>query len=113
MAKLLIGTAWVSEDEKCLKVWEEDMQSPNYGGFHRYRTFRVYRDGKVVEYKEDMGKSEDFRGIEPMLIWCGVIDSGVFFGDNVGRAREMADQYRNHVHFDNLELVGVDKIRLR
>ena len=113
MAIIMVGTSWISEDDKCLKLWEEDMQSPNYEGFHRYRSFRILRGDKVVEFKEDLGNCSNFRGIEPVVLWCGVIDGGVFYGHNVGEAREMADQYRNHVHFDNKELVGVDNIRLR
>ena len=113
MANILIGTDWVGEDEPCFEFYEQDVQPPDNSGNHRYQVFRVMRNGRIQEFREDVGESENFKGIEPIVILGGCFDHGqMYIEHNVGEMREMADQYRHHVHFDKLELVGVDKINL-
>ena len=115
MSLVLIGTNQISEDEPCFQLYEQDIQSPDCSGFHRYEVYRVMREGRITEYREDKGTSDKFRGKEALVIQGGVIlPSGqmeIFY--NVGEMRDMADQYRNHVHFDYKDLVGVDNLRLR
>lgn len=113
MSNLLVGTNYVFEDDLCLKLFEQDIMATDNSGFHRYLVFDVLRGGEKVEFREDCGSVEKFRGIEPVVLWTGIVDGGVFYGHRVGEAREMLDQYRNHVHFDNKDLVGVDNLILR
>jgi len=116
MARILCGTDWISEDEKCFELYEQDLQSPDYSGFHRYRAYRVMRNGKITEFREDLGSVEGFRGSDQIVLLGGVIDQEtkkLEILHTVGELREIADQYRNHIHFDKKELAQVDNIRLR
>lgn len=113
--RILIGTQWVSEDDPCIEAYEQDVMAPDNSGFHRYEVYRVMRNDRIAEYRQDKGSSDNFRGIEPVVILGGLVypDGKMEIFETVGRMRDMIDQYRNHVHFDNKELVGVDNIRLR
>ena len=111
--KILCGTSYIEEDEDCFELYEQDVQPPDNSGFHRFRVYRVLRDGRITEYREDLGVSSNFKGIEPVVILGGVVEGGgMEIFETVGSMRQMVDQYRNHVHFDKFELAGVDKIRL-
>ncbi|MBU1173027.1 MAG: hypothetical protein KKD44_25985, partial [Proteobacteria bacterium] len=110
--KILIGTNWISEDEPCFELYEQDVQSPDSSGFHRYEVYRVMRGGRITEFRQDKGSVEKYRGIEPLVILGGLVypDGRIEILETVGRMREMADQYRNHIHFDNKELAEVDNV---
>jgi len=113
MAKFLVGTDWVDEDEPCFELYEQDVQAPDNSGVRRYLVYRVMRNGRVAEFREDKGSATDFKD-DPLVILGGVILNGKMeILETVGSLREIADQYRNHVHLDKKELVGVDNIRLR
>lgn len=92
MANLLIGTNVITEDEPCLSVVEMDYQSPGNRGFRRYRAFKVIRDGKVAEFREDVGPSRLFWGQPRYSIPGGFIDrlaGRIYIWETVGELRDM------------------------
>ena len=97
-----------------MELYEQDVQAPDCSGFHRYRVYRVMRNSRITEFREDLGTDKNFRGVEPVVILGGVLlpEGKMEIYYNVGEMRQMVDQYRNHVFFDKLELAGVDKIRV-
>jgi hypothetical protein len=60
MANLIIGTDKVNEDEPCVSLKEQNEPSP-FGGRHRYQIIRVLRGQKIVEFRHDLGKAENFK----------------------------------------------------
>ena len=61
------ATLYINGDEKAYTYVETQEQSPGYKGFHRYRVIWVNRDGRIAEYREDMGKASNFKGAKNYL----------------------------------------------
>lgn len=60
---IIPATLSVNGNEKAYSLQEVHLQSPGSHGFHRYRILIVNRDGKLAEYREDMGKAGKFKGV--------------------------------------------------
>jgi len=58
--QLLPATIYISDCEPALLYSEQDLQSPDSRGFHRYRIFHVLRNDEPYEYREDMGVAEQY-----------------------------------------------------
>ncbi|MCJ7828856.1 MAG: hypothetical protein MUP81_03850 [Dehalococcoidia bacterium] len=53
-------------NEKAIALYELNFQSGH--GFHRYQIIQVPRDGVVCEWRKDMGKASNFKGINQLRI---------------------------------------------
>jgi hypothetical protein len=62
MNKLYIGADVVNQNEKVWDYMEINEQSPGSKGMHRYRLAYVNRDGKLAEFRQDMGRANKFKG---------------------------------------------------
>lgn len=62
MSKLYPITLTVAPFEKAFALYEVNEQSPGNRGFHRYQTVLVARDGRLAEYRRDLGLSKNFKG---------------------------------------------------
>ena len=114
MANILYGTTYIKEDEPCLSLTEQHLQSPGSRGFHRYQIIQVIRDDKVTEYREDMGSVRKFRGKNELRILGGAKDPDtgrIYIEETVGRLRLMAEQLREKNGLDKKDLAQVDRIR--
>ena len=70
-------TTTVLGSEKAWAYTEAHMQSPTNSGFRRYRIIRVNRDGRLAEYREDMGPAKTFKGVRQLSIpslWEHTVD---------------------------------------
>ncbi|KKN22966.1 hypothetical protein LCGC14_0909690 [marine sediment metagenome] len=65
---LMPATLSVNGNEKAYSYLEMQGQAPDSSGFHRYRVLCVNRDGKLAEYREDMGKAELWKGAKQLNI---------------------------------------------
>lgn len=65
---LIPATLSVQGNERAYSYLEMQGQAPDSSGFHRYRVLYVNRDGKLAEYREDMGKASDFKGAKQIHI---------------------------------------------
>ncbi len=112
MSKLMYGTTWISEDEKCIGLYEIHEQSPGSRGFHRYQIIHVMRDDHIAEYREDLGPARKFRKFEQFRIPGGAKgeDGKYYIEETVGSLREIANQLRMKPLFDKRELLQLDKV---
>ena len=67
MNKITPVTQWIAPNEKAWAYLEMNEQSPDFRGFHRYQLIYVNRDGKITEYREDMGKASAFVGAKTAI----------------------------------------------
>ncbi len=106
MAKIKYGNDVVDEDTPCLGLYELNLQSPGYKGFHRYQIIKVLRDNKEVALRQDLGPATKFKH-DQIRILGGVYDKGRYYIEHtVGQLREIADHLRDksseEVYLDNL-----------
>jgi len=99
---LLQGTDWVSLDEKALGLYEMNMQSPDYSGFHRYQIILVTRGEKPAEYRRDLGKVQKKWKRDQLRIPS-------YNEHTVGELQDMAEEMRNEPAFDKYDLAGIEK----
>jgi hypothetical protein len=45
-----------------MALYEVNEMSPDNRGWHRYQVILVARDGKLAEYRTDLGPKENFKG---------------------------------------------------
>lgn len=79
-------TSYVRENEKAWAYLELQEQAPDFSGFHRYRLIYVKRDGKITEYREDMGLASNFKGAKQIHIpsvWEHTCDELISLADEL------------------------------
>ena len=84
-------------------LYETEEQSPGSKGFHRYQIIHVERDGKLAEFRTDMGlsNSKKWKGVKLLRIPS-------FWEHTVDYLVNLADELRNEGdEADVLELVGI------
>ena len=94
--ELTIVTTTVQGNEKAWTYMEVHQQSPGSKGFRRYRMIVVNRDGRLAEYREDMGPAKAFKGVRQLNIpslWEHTVDE----------LRGIADELR-YLDYDKLDL---------
>ena len=102
---LVTATMAVNGDEKAWSLQEVHEQSPGSKGFHRYRIILVNRDGKLSEYREDLGLAKNFKGIRPFNIpslWEHTVAELLF----------LADELRWETEIDIKDWLGLDQMKL-
>ena len=105
MNKLIPATLSVNGNEKAYSYLEMQGQSPDSKGFHRYRVLFVNRDGKLAEYREDMGKASDFKGAKQIHIPSLWLHSAA-------ELLALADELRWDTDIDILDWLELDKVKL-
>jgi len=107
MNKLYPITLTVIPHEKAMALYEVNEQSPDSRGMHRYQIILVARDGKLAEYRTDMGESKNFKGVRFINIpslWVHTVDY----------LQKLAEELRLdplETHLD--ELLQLDKNRFK
>ncbi len=89
------------------KVWdyfETHEQSPDSSGFHRYRIVYVARDGKIAEFRQDMGLASNFKGIQQIHIPS-------LFEHSMDELLDMADELRNKKEIDLHDWLEIDNFK--
>ncbi|MDO8673043.1 MAG: hypothetical protein Q7O66_16670 [Dehalococcoidia bacterium] len=96
MGRLLIGTNFVHEDEPAFSLKEMNEMAPDYRGFRRYQTIKVFRGDAVVEFRKDLGSAKNFT-VEEFVIPGGAQDpktGKIYIEETVGRLMGIADHLR-------------------
>ena len=106
MTNLTPITNTVTGNEKAWTYLEVHQPSMLPGqGNRRYRIIVVNRDGKMAEYREDMGPSKQFRGVKELNIpslWEHTCDELI----------ALAQELRNEKVIDLDELLQLDNYKL-
>jgi len=92
-------------DEKAMGLLEKHEQSPGSRGFRRYQCISVVRNGKLAEYREDMGSAKKYKGINPIYIPS-------FFEHSVDELKDMADYLRGEVHIDIKDFLELNNYKV-
>ncbi len=112
---LTLGTDWVRFDEPCMGLFELNFQSPGNKGFHRYQIILPVREeGRIYEYRKDMGPAKRFKGVDQLRVPGGVrLPNGkLMVAHKVGELIDIADQLRDKKSlFDKRELAKTNNIR--
>lgn len=105
MPNLTSVTTTVYGNEKAYTYMEVHLQSPGSRGRRRYRIIVVNRDGRLAEYREDMGSAKKFKGVKELNIPS-------LFEHTVDELRGLANELRNEIQIDLAELVQTNNFRL-
>jgi hypothetical protein len=103
MGNIAIATDIVNQNEKVWDYLEVSEQSPGSKGFHRYRIAWVDRNGKLAEFRQDMGKAKNFKGKRQLHIpslWEHTFAELCHIGEQI-RNESKQDE------IDVLELAGI------
>jgi len=103
---LILVTNTVTGNEKAWTYLEVNLQSPGSRGRRRYRIIVVNRDGKLAEYREDMGATSKFRGKRELNIPS-------FWEHDVDELLVLAEELRNEKILDLDELLQLDSNQYR
>jgi hypothetical protein len=90
-------------NEKAIALYELNFQSPNNRGFHRYQIIQVPRDGVVCEWRKDMGRASNYKGINQLRIPS-------YMEHTVDELKGIADSLRSS-KFDVKDFLGLAKYR--
>lgn len=94
MSTLVLGTNIVRMDEFCFSLKEWNEQTPGNRGWHRYRIVKVPRGEALVEFRQDLGPSSKYKGVQPFAILGAVADDDtgrVEWVHTVGELIDIAD----------------------
>ena len=108
MNKLYPITLTVVPHEKAMALYEVNEQSPGSRGMHRYQIILVARDGKLAEYRIDMGESKNFKGVR-------LINIPSLWEYTVDYLQKLAEELRLdplETHLDELLQLDKDQFKL-
>ena len=105
MSGLVVATDWVKNDERAWAYQEVHMQSPGSRGFHRYRIILVNRDGRIAEYREDMGLAKKWKGVRPFNIPS-------LWEHTVAELLAIADYLRSETKIDLYDWLELEKAKI-
>lgn len=98
------ATLHVNGDEKAYDYLEMQEQSPDASGFRRYRIIYVNRDGRIAEYREDMGKASKFKGAKQLHIPS-------LWEHTVAELIDLADYLRWDTQIDIKDWLGLENYK--
>ena len=84
---------------------EVHLQSPGSRGFHRYRIFMVNRDGRLAEFREDMGEAKNFKGMRQFNVPS-------LWEHTVSELLDIAETLRNETLIDIKDWLELDTMKL-
>lgn len=102
---IIPATLSIRGDEKAWAYQEIHEQSPDSRGFHRYRIILVNRDGKIAEYREDMGLASKYKGIRQFNVPS-------MWEHTVAELLSIADTLRNETFIDIKDWLELDEMKL-
>ena len=107
------ATDHVLYDEPCYGLYEVNYKSPDRKSQRRFQVIVVVRNDNLAEYRKDLGRTKEFKGIDQFRIPGGVINETTGRIDilhTVGELIDIADYLRTHRPFDKRELAQVNQI---
>ena len=107
------ATHFITRDEPCFCLTEENQVNQVDGKWHRYEVLIVVRDDELAEYRTDMGLRSKFKNRprpEGFSIIGGVQDGNTrFIEETVSTLRDMASQLREKPSFKLEDLPELSK----
>ncbi len=104
MPKITPIAITVVGDEKATWLLERDEKTPDGHDFHRYQKIYVVRDGRIAEFRRDMGESKNFKGINEFSIPS-------FLEHSVDELIDMANEIRGQVKIDVKDWLQLEHYR--
>lgn len=101
---MIVATLSVNPNEKANSYQEVHLQSPGSRGFHRYRIIIVNRDGKLAEYREDMGLASKYKGIRQFNV-------PALWEHTVSELLSIADTLRTETFIDIKDWLQIDEMK--
>lgn len=101
---MIIAANTISGDEKAYGLFEINEQSPCNRGVHRYQIIQVVRDGRIAEFRKDMGLAKKFKGVNQLRIPS-------FMEHTVDELIGLADELRGQTQIDVRELCEIDNYK--
>lgn len=98
---IIPATSYILDNEKAWSLQEIHEQSPDSRGFHRYRIILVKRDGKLAEYREDMGEAKLYKGVRQSNVPS-------IWEHSVAELLDIADVLRNETFIDVKEWLRLE-----
>jgi len=102
---LILATSTILGSEKALGLYEIHEQSPNYRGFHRYQILHVVRDGKICEFRKDMGLASKYKGVKQLRIPS-------YMEHTVDELLDIADTLRTETFIDIKDWLELESYKL-
>lgn len=102
---IMTATISVNHNEKAYSLQEVHLQSPGSRGFHRYRIIVVNRDGRLAEFREDMGEAKNFKGVKQFNV-------PALWEHTVGELLGIADVLRNETFIDVKDWLELEQMKL-
>ena len=104
MSKLIRVANTISGDERCWGLFEIHEQSPGSRGFHRYQIIQVVRDGQIAEWRKDMGKVAEWKGVKQLRIPS-------LLEHTVDELMDLAEFLRNETKIDIKDWLQLDNYK--
>ena len=95
----------ISGNEKAMGLYEMAEQSPVSKGFHRYQIIHVIRNGKLAEFRKDMGLAKRWKGAKYLRIPS-------LMEHTVDELMDLADELRYEHKIDYKDLLNLDRVNL-
>lgn len=105
MSRLILVANTITGNEKAWGLLELHLQSPGNGGVHRYQIIAVTRDGRIAQWRKDMGLAKNFRGVKQLLIPSELEHT-------VDELMDLAEQLRNETDIDIKDWLELDRMKL-
>ncbi len=101
---IIAATLTIQPNEKAYSMQEVNLQSPGSHGFHRYRIFIVNRDGRLAEFREDMGLAKNFKGIRQFNV-------PALFEHTIAELLGIGDVLRSETFIDIKDWLGLNSYK--
>lgn len=101
---MILGTDTIQGNEPAWGLFELNYQSPRSKGFHRYQIIQVVRNGRVWEWRRDMGKAKNFKGVNQLRIPS-------YTEHTVDELMGIADSQRGRVLLDVKDFLQLDNYK--
>ena len=104
MPKMMPVTTTILGGEKAVGLVETNQRAPD-GIMHRYQLLYVPRDGKVSEFRFDMGQASKYKGVK-------LIHIPSLMEHSVDELKNLADELRHETEIDIKDWLEIDKMNL-
>jgi len=105
MRRIIPVANTITGNEKAWGLFEIHEQSPSNRGFHRYQIIEVIRDGKIAEWRKDMGLAKNFKGVKQLRIPS-------LLEHTVDELMGLADELRNETEIDIKDWLELGQMKL-
>ena len=102
---MILGTDTIQGNEPAFGLFELHMQSPKSKGFHRYQIIQIVRDGRIWEWRKDMGLAKNFKGVNQLRVPS-------YTEHTVEEVMGIADALRGVTTIDVRDFLGLENYKL-